>query len=97
LQADGMGLIVTLGGLITSFVAIEIMDGAVISLTSIFVPVEFLAYNGLMNVSFMHVFVGTLGKSLGCMAIYLPSVLQIYKSYKSESDLINARRFAVEI
>ena len=94
---NGMSLIICLGGLILSFVAIEIMDGAVISLTSIFVPVEFLAYNGLMNVSFLHVFVGTLGKSLGCIAIYVPCVLNIYQSVKSENDLMNARRLAVEI
>ena len=94
---NGMSLVVSLGGLILSFVAIEIMDGAVISLTSIFVPVEFLANSGLMNVSFLHVFVGTLGRSLGCIAIYLPAVFHIYQSYKSESDLIHARRLAILI
>ena len=50
-----------------------------------------MAYKGFINISFVHVQVGLLGRFLGCLLIYVPYLLGIYKSRNSWDDLQKTR------
>lgn len=87
-------LAVCLIGFVISFAAIEIMDSAITSLTSIFVPANLLLQKDkFINTSFIHVFTGNLGRSLGCFSVYLPCLLN--ETYAH--DLSNSRYMTIAI
>ena len=50
-----LNIFVCIFGFILSYIAINILDGSLISLISQFVPAEFMAYKGFVNISFLHV------------------------------------------
>ena len=73
--ANSGNLALCLVGFSISIVSIEIMDGAALSLAELFLPSFMLNENSFLNSSFIHVIVGTLGRTMGCLSIYIPFLI----------------------
>ena len=84
---NNRNIYICLFGFIVSYTAITIMDGALLGLISQFAPAEFMSQNGFINISFVHVLIGSLGRCLGCISVYLPYLLNIYRRTDSIKDL----------
>jgi hypothetical protein len=61
------------------------MDGAALSVAELFLPSFMLNENSFLSSSFIHVIVGTLGRTMGCLSIYIPFIIDSYDWKKATS------------